>query len=248
MTKPTQPTQQNQPLNVAILGANGAIGNALLHLYEQHPATGNLWALSRTPPKSDTASYLPVDIGDEQSLAAAAADLKSQSPLDVLIIATGALHSPIMQPEKALSRLTAEGFMESIRLNTLGPALAAKHLLPLLNSNSDSRCGILSARVGSIADNHLGGWYSYRSAKAALNMFIRTAAIEFKRSHKHSTLVGLHPGTVDSELSRPFQRNVAPEKLFIPEFSASCLVKVLHSKTAADSGHIFAWDNTPIPY
>ncbi|BFM08514.1 SDR family NAD(P)-dependent oxidoreductase [Halioxenophilus aromaticivorans] len=232
---------------VAILGGSGAIGNALVRVYQQQRNT-RVWCLSRSQPSNvGDEGFIKADVTDEASLLAAAQTLKQNPPLDTLIIATGALHSEAMQPEKSLAKLEAEAFLESIQVNTLGPALAIKHLLPLLDKGSASRCGVLSARVGSIGDNRLGGWYSYRSAKAALNMFIKTAAVELARSHKHSVLVGLHPGTVDSELSKPFQRNVAPQKLFTPSYSAECLMAVLGSKTNIDSGQVFAWDNTPIP-
>ncbi len=232
---------------VAILGASGAIGNALVRGYQQQPNT-RVRCLSRSQPYNiGREDFIQADITDEATLIAAAQALKQYPPLDTLIVATGALHNERMQPEKSLRKFESEAFLESIQVNTLGPALALKHLLPLMDKHSASRCAVLSARVGSISDNRLGGWYSYRSAKAALNMFIRTAAIELARTHKRSVLVGLHPGTVDSELSKPFQRNVAADKLFTPSYSAECLIEVLSCRTNADSGQVFAWDNSPIP-
>lgn len=244
-TRPGSPN--DRPLNIVVVGAGGAIGSALVDYYLQHTLC-TVFALSRKPVSQKQAHYLPLDVGCEDSIIRAAATLKSAPPFDCLLVATGVLHNGEMRPEKALSQLQVDHFMESLRINTLGPALVMKHLLPLLDKHSASRCGLLSARVGSLADNRLGGWYSYRCAKAALNMLIRTTAVELGRSHKQSTIVGLHPGTVDSNLSQPFQRNVAPEKLFTPDFSAGCLADVLHSKTKADSGQIFAWDNSPIPF
>ncbi|MDC0037014.1 short-chain dehydrogenase, partial [bacterium] len=124
----------------------------------------------------------------------------------------------------------------------------AKHCLNKLDKTKPSIFAALSARVGSIEDNKLGGWYAYRMSKTALNMFIKTASIEIKRQNPNAIVVGLHPGTVDSPLSKPFQKNIKPEKLFTPEFSANKLIQVMHSLNINDSGKIFAWDGKQIPY
>ena len=142
----------------------------------------------------------------------------------------------------------SENFEHLFQINTIGPALVAKYFLPKLNRNSRSVFAVLSARVGSIADNRLGGWYAYRASKAALNMIIKNASIEIARKNKQAIVVCLHPGTVDSLLSKPFQSNVPDGKLFSPEFSAGKLLSVVDNLSPDQSGGIVGWDGEPIPY
>jgi NAD(P)-dependent dehydrogenase (short-subunit alcohol dehydrogenase family) len=129
----------------------------------------------------------------------------------------------------------------------VGPALVAKHFLPLLPRQGRSVFAALSARVGSIGDNRLGGWHSYRASKAALNMLIKNASIELARTRPDAVIVGLHPGTVDTGLSKPFQRGVAHNKLFTPEYCAERLIAVTDGLTRDDTGHVFAWDGARVP-
>ena len=136
----------------------------------------------------------------------------------------------------------------AFRVNTIGPALVAKHFLPLLASDAKSVFAALSARVGSIDDNELGGWYAYRASKAALNMVIKTLSIELARRNPRALCVGLHPGTVDSRLSKPFQGGVPEGKLFQPAAAARALLTVLDGLSSGDSGALFAWDGTRIPF
>ena len=136
----------------------------------------------------------------------------------------------------------------AFRLNTTGPALVAKHFLPLLARDRKAAFAALSARVGSIEDNGLGGWYAYRASKAALNMAIKTLSIELARRYPLALCVGLHPGTVDTALSKPFQAGVPQERLFSPAQSARHLLSVLDELTAEDSGKLFAWDGRRIPF
>ena len=150
--------------------------------------------------------------------------------------------------KKNIKELEQEKFRRLFDINTIGPALVAKHFLPLLKHQQKSVFAALSARVGSIGDNHLGGWYAYRASKAALNMIIKNLAIETNRRYADSIIVGLHPGTVDSNLSKPFQSRVAKDKLFSPAFSAESLLKVIEGLTAKDSGKIVAWDGQVIEY
>ena len=166
--------------------------------------------------------------------------------LDMVIVATGILHEGEMMPEKSLKDLNAEKFHRLFEVNTIAPILIAKHFLPKLNRETRSIFAALSARVGSISDNHLGGWYSYRASKAALNMVIKNLAIEISRSNKKAIIVGLHPGTVDSNLSKPFQRNVPQRKLFKSEYSTQKLLEVLANLTSKQSGKCFAWDGKEI--
>jgi NAD(P)-dependent dehydrogenase (short-subunit alcohol dehydrogenase family) len=133
-------------------------------------------------------------------------------------------------------------------LNTIGPAVIAKHMLPLLPRGRRSVFAALSARVGSITDNRLGGWHSYRASKAGLNMLVRDFAIEMRRTHPHSVIVALHPGTVDTPLSRAFQRNLPDGQLTTSQDAAMHLLAVLDGLTPAESGGFFAWDGQPIPF
>jgi NAD(P)-dependent dehydrogenase (short-subunit alcohol dehydrogenase family) len=132
-------------------------------------------------------------------------------------------------------------------VNTIGPALVAKHFLPLLPRRGRSAFAAISARVGSIGDNRLGGWHSYRASKAALNMLLRNFAIELARRAPDAVCIGLHPGTVDTALSAPFRSRVAPDRLFTPARSAGHLLRVIEQATVADNGHVLAWDGARIP-
>ena len=136
----------------------------------------------------------------------------------------------------------------SFQVNAIGPALVAKHFLPRLPKDRPARFAVLSARVGSIEDNRLGGWYGYRASKAALNMLVRSLAIELARTRPLAVCVALHPGTVDTALSRPFQRNVAAQKLFTPAYAAGRLLDVLDGLGPGDSGGFYAYDGTRIPF
>ncbi|MEM7544879.1 MAG: SDR family NAD(P)-dependent oxidoreductase [Pseudomonadota bacterium] len=222
------------PLNTAIFGANGGIGGALADLLEANPGIGVLHRFAR--------SSGGFDLTDEASIAAAAASI--ETPLHIVIVATGMLHQGEISPEKTWRALAPEAMMEAYRVNTIGPALIAKHMLPLLAREGKSIFAALSARVGSIGDNRLGGWHSYRASKAALNMMIRNFAIELARRNKTALAVGLHPGTVDTGLSKPFQGKV--QDLFSPRQSATKLLNVLDGLVPADSGGCFAHDGVRI--
>ncbi len=189
-----------------------------------------------------------VDLLDERSMAAAAADLAREVPLRLVMVATGVLHQGNMQPEKTMRALDAEQLGRGFAVNTIGPALLAKHFIPLLPRAGKSVFAVLSARVGSIGDNRLGGWYGYRAQKAALNQIIRTMAIEVGRTHPEAIVVALHPGTVASGLSAPFRGGVSPDRLFTPDFAARHLLDVVESLTVADSGAFVAWDGQAIPF
>ena len=176
--------------------------------------------------------------------AAAAID----EPLDLVIVATGILHAGEIQPERRIKEINAETMQAVFAVNTIGPALAAKHFLPKLAKSAPSVFAAISARVGSIADNRLGGWTSYRASKAALNMVLRTFSIEHARSRRQSAIVALHPGTVDTPLSEPFSKRVPDGKLFEPQRSAGYLLDVIDGLNPEDSGGFFAWDGSRIDY
>lgn len=234
--------------NIAILGANGAIGKALLNALATHYTDATIHAFSRYPHanKHPMIRHHAIDYLNEENLANAAQLATEKATLDLVIIATGILHNTTIQPEKSLRHLTQNNLEYLFKINTVIPSLIMKHFSPKLNTSSQSIMATLSARVGSISDNRLGGWYAYRASKAALNMIIKTTAIETKRQNKHAIIIGLHPGTVDSELSKPFQTHVPKEKLFSPLFAAESLVSVLDSLMSHDSGKCLAWDGKEI--
>lgn len=235
--------------NVVVFGASGGIGGALVAQLAADRSVARIHAASRRAIDYSDSKIIPLsfDLSDESTIADAAATVGA--PLDLVCVATGMLHrdgGPA--PEKSLRAIDAEAIAELFRVNTIGPALIAKHFAPLLPRDRRSVFAALSARVGSIADNRLGGWHSYRASKAALNMLMVNLAIELRRTHPQAIVASLHPGTVDTALSAPFQRGVVPEKLFLSEDSARYLLGVLNRLTPEDSGGLFAWDGARIPY
>ncbi|MET3722903.1 SDR family NAD(P)-dependent oxidoreductase [Sphingomonas trueperi] len=232
-----------------VFGASGGIGGAIVAQLAADPSIARIYAGSRRPGASTDAKLVPFafDLTDEASIATAAAAVEGQ--VDLVFVATGMLHrSGGPSPEKALRALDGAAMAELFAVNTIGPALIAKHFAPLLPRDRRGVIAALSARVGSIADNRLGGWHSYRASKAALNMLMVNLAIELRRTHPHAVVAALHPGTVDTGLSAPFQRGVVPEKLFDAKRSAGYLLEVLSKLMPEDSGGLFAWDGAHIPY
>lgn len=214
---------------MVILGASGGIGAALV------AATGAI-AISRPE----------FDLMDEASIKAAADRVRAAyGTVDVVILATGLLHGDGVAPEKSWAKVDADAMARVFAINTIGPALVAKHFLPLLTRERKSVFAALSARVGSISDNRLGGWVSYRASKAALNQVIRTFSIELKRKNPKAICIGLHPGTVDTALSKPFQAS-APKGVFEAENAAAHLLTVIDQRTVDDSGDVFDWAGQPI--
>jgi len=238
-----------RPLRVVIIGAGGAIGAALVQSYLQLDPPAQVLACSRQPlPLSSAAAdWMALDLLDERSIAAAAAHAAAPGPLDRILICSGLLHDAERRPEKSLRELDAAWLQRNFAINSIGPALVLKHFLPLLRRDERAVCAALSARVGSIGDNRLGGWYSYRASKAALNMLIATAAIELKRTHPKALLIGLHPGTVDSPLSAPYQTNLREGQLQTPLQAAAQLLQVVESADAGLSGRCLAWDGSVVP-
>ena len=236
--------------NIAIVGSSGSIGQAFVDHFTEDTHCKTLFALSRNKPTKildPKTQHLQLDLTDPSTIQKAFESIKTQSKLDLVLVTTGILHSDSMKPEKSITHLNLENLQQNFAINTFGPALVAKHALPLLNRTTPSILAILSARVGSISDNRLGGWHSYRASKAALNMLIKNAALEYKWRNPNASIIGLHPGTVDSALSKPFQKNVADNKLFSPAFSVQKLLNVLQNCHSSDSGKIFAWDGQEIP-
>ena len=241
----------HDPANVVIAGASGGIGNALVGALQADARVGKVAALSRKPMRSPIPGLdnHVLDFSDETAIASVARACAAAGPIDLVIVATGILHrEPDIGPEKRIADVNANSMNEVLNVNTVIPALLAKHFLPYLRRDAKSAFAAISARVGSISDNRLGGWVSYRASKAALNMVIKTFAIEQSRSHPDSVVVTLHPGTTDTRLSRPFQRNVPQDKLFTPEFVADRLITVLNELTTEDTGSFFAWDGSRIEF
>jgi NAD(P)-dependent dehydrogenase (short-subunit alcohol dehydrogenase family) len=223
----------------AVWGASGGIGRAFVRHLADDPACASVVGVSRTGiPESGKIGSVIYDPHGHETISEAAATLAEGGAPQVMIIATGTLHGQGYEPEKALRQLREDAFLEVMRINALLPAMIAQALLPRLPEGR-SVLAALSARVGSISDNRLGGWHSYRASKAALNMLVRNIAIEAARKHRDAVVAGLHPGTVDTSLSEPFQANVPEGKLFTPEYSAGKLLKVIDSLEPSQSGETF---------
>ncbi|ASE38728.1 SDR family NAD(P)-dependent oxidoreductase [Brevundimonas vesicularis] len=232
--------------SAVVIGATGGIGRAIVERIVADGAYETVWAVSRFGAELAGALGLAADLEDEASLASAAERIGQGPAPTVIVVATGVLHDGL-QPERSFRQLDAEHLLRDYRVNAVGPALAAKHLLPLMPRDRRAVFAALSARVGSIGDNRLGGWHAYRASKAALNMILRNLSIEMARSHPQAVIAGLHPGTVATDLSAPFQKGVAESKLFTADYSAERLLSVLSNLTPADSGGVFAWDGVRVP-
>jgi len=233
----------------AIIGASGGIGAAMTRQLAELPTIERVLAFSRSPAEFDHPRVQTghIDLEDEDTIAAAAHTANAAGGAQIVIVAAGLLHDGAIQPEKSWRAMNAEQLTRSFRINTIGPALVAKHFLPLFPRHGRAIFAALSARVGSISDNRIGGWYGYRGSKAALNMILRNLAIELGRKREEAICVGLHPGTVDTGLSKPFQSQTPAEKLFTPDYSASRLLAVLDGLSPENSGGVFAWDGQRVP-
>jgi NAD(P)-dependent dehydrogenase (short-subunit alcohol dehydrogenase family) len=229
-----------------VIGAGGGLGAALvqaLSIPGEH-SIDSVLALGR-------ATQPAIDYSEETSLQNAAAWVASQCQLQgaelrLLIVASGFLHGVAGQPERSWSQLNADYLSEVFRINTIGPALVMKHFLPLLPRQGRCVAGFVSAKVGSIGDNALGGWYGYRAAKAALNQLVKTAAIELKRRNPDALCVALHPGTVDTALSKPFAK--AGLKVRPPEVAATELLTVLAGLEPAQTGALVDYQGKVLPW
>ena len=247
----------NSDANVLICGASRGIGLALCAALLARDDVAQVWAVARQASTSTGLAKLAEQYGqrlkrvdcdarNEQALEALVSEtLEGCEHLHLVISALGILHQDGAKPEKGLAQLTLASMQASFATNTFAPILLLKHLLPLLRKQP-ATFAALSARVGSIGDNRLGGWYSYRASKAALNQLLHTASIELKRLNQVSTVLAIHPGTTDTELSQPFQANVPEGQLFEPAFSAERIIEVVGAHGPADSGSFCDWDDKPI--
>jgi NAD(P)-dependent dehydrogenase (short-subunit alcohol dehydrogenase family) len=241
-------TAPNAPRTACVFGASGGIGKALC---EALAARGceRIHAGSRRGTLPEGAPFRPFafDLADEASIAAAAAAMRDDPPA-LVIVATGVLTlADGTGPERTYKRLDGARMAEVFALNTIGPALIAKHFLPLMPRGERFVFAALSARVGSISDNRLGGWHSYRASKAALNMLLRNFALELARTHPLGVVAGLHPGTVDSALSQPFQSGLPEGQLTAPDAAADNLLSVLAGLRPEDSGRVFDFRGEEVP-
>lgn len=245
-----------------IIGGTGGIGRAMVEQLinsEKSSETDGPRVFAtyhRNVPDfaADNLYWIPMNICDEQSIQQAADVLKQQTAhIDWVVNCAGLLHTDAQQPEKALRQIETAFFLQNMQVNALASLLIAKHLKPFLANaqrtiDRPAVFATISARVGSISDNQLGGWYSYRMSKAALNMGMKNLSIEWARSLKDVCVVVMQPGTVNTQLSAPFQGNVADGHLFSPAYSAECLLEVLNGMTAAQSGSFVDWAGESIPW
>ncbi|MCC5997017.1 MAG: SDR family NAD(P)-dependent oxidoreductase [Oceanicaulis sp.] len=231
-----------------VFGAGGGLGGAFVKALKEDPRCGTLNAVSRRRLDIPGVRTLTADFNDPGTIAEAAQSAAADGPLHLVIAATGVLHDEAgLQPEKSWRDLDADRLAELMRINLIGPALIARYTLDHLARHHDKAVwAALSARVGSISDNRLGGWHGYRASKAALNQLIRTLSIELARKAPGAVCIGLHPGTVDTPLSAPFQRNVPEGKLFAPDYSAERLLGVIDAVTPAVTGQVFDWAGQPV--
>ena len=228
---------------IIVVGASGAIGRALIEHLSEHYPSAEIFGLSRRDVSSELPArvqWLPMDLESEASIASAAESICESGPVHAVLVATGLLHEgKDFRPEKAIRQPSGENHERSFRLKAGGPALVGNHFPPRFPHLDRGYLAALSARVGSISDNRVGGWYGYRASKAALNMFLKNFSIEAKRSHPELIIAGLQPGTVDSALSRPFQGSA--HHVLEPEESAQGLLEALNSLETSQSGILIDW-------
>jgi NAD(P)-dependent dehydrogenase (short-subunit alcohol dehydrogenase family) len=236
--------------NVLLIGASGGIAQALITQFMNDDETANLITVSRHQIQSVNHKHrhIVMDSADETQIKAFVDEQKKAFLFHKIICCTGVLHTSgeqRLKPEKRLEDMNFDQFTEYFRVNTIVPALWIKHAVHLVDKINAS-ITVFSARVGSISENQLGGWYGYRASKAALNMIVKTAAVEYKRRAPNTVLVSYHPGTVDTDLSKPFQNNVKPEKLFTTSFTAGQLIKHIHNLNPENSPYYLDWDGKTI--
>lgn len=244
---------------VLIAGISGAIGHAIAERLLQQDADVRVAGLCRDPSSvgfSDShaarVTLIPWDAADSGSLEAVAERLagvlSEKAGLDTIIYAAGILHGAGMKPEKRLEELDAGAFAHAFAVNATGFAMLVRALAPWLRHRRFKRILAISAKVGSITDNGFGGWYAYRSSKAALNMLVRNLSIELPRKYHPLSCVAVHPGTTLSPLSQPFTRSLAQLKVHQPEQTAENLVRIAEDLTEGDNGIFLSWDGSVIPW
>lgn len=232
-----------------IVGATGGIGSALVKAVSDSGRYSRVHAVSRTVYRGGAAiASHSADLTDEPSIRQVAEAIAVDGPVGLVIVASGILHGTGITPEKSLGAIDPTALARLFAVNAIGPALIAKHFVPLLPKHGRSLFAVLSARVGSIADNRLGGWYGYRASKAALNQLVRTLAVELKRTRPDAIALALHPGTVITDLSKPFRGDAGKPGTFFPDDAAARLLNVLDAAKLEQSGQLIAWDGSRIPF
>ncbi|ACB50617.1 putative short-chain dehydrogenase/reductase (SDR) superfamily [Crocosphaera subtropica ATCC 51142] len=246
--------------NILIIGASRGIGLGFVKILIEREERVNIYATYRQKETaqelfklqiqySHSLTLLQLDIIEEEQISNLAKQLKQEiSELHLVINCVGILHEDNINPEKSLRHINTENLLTYFQVNSIASVLLAKHLLPFFRHSHQSIFAAISAKVGSIEDNYLGGWYGYRASKAALNMFLKTISIEYKRTCPHTIVVALHPGTTDTNLSKPFQKNVPLEKLFSVERTVKQLLTIIDNLTENDTGQFFSWDGNCLPW
>jgi NAD(P)-dependent dehydrogenase (short-subunit alcohol dehydrogenase family) len=226
-----------KPFRALVIGSSGAIGSTFVELLKNDPSCVEVAGIHRK-------SMPVIDYFDLETIEASAEALSQHAPYQLIINAIGVLHSDRWMPEKRLDDLNPDQFLSLMQTNAIGPVLTIRHFVKLLDP-AGSVMVTLSAKVGSIEDNRLGGWYSYRSSKAALNMLIKTAAIELARTKPNIALIALHPGTVNSRLSKPFRG----QQIGRPALNACTdMLNVIKSIEVKDSGSFVAYSGERLPW
>lgn len=247
-------------VHALVVGASRGIGLGFVQQLLDEPRITKLYATYRDPTtatallalsqwQGNRLVLLRMDVTDETQISTALERIKADvGRLHLALYCVGLLHDGPFQPEKSLRSLSSEQLLRYFQVNAIGAGLLAKHLMGVLRHSEPSLFAAVSAKVGSIGDNRLGGWYGYRASKAALNMLIKTTALEYERRCPKTQVILLHPGTTDTELSEPFQGNVPPGKLFSVERTVRQLLEVLARVSPGDSGKFFSWDGTELPW
>ena len=237
-----------------IIGASGGLGSALYKRWQQDHKVDHVIAISRHAVPDDEKSressthFIQCDY-TESSIVKACEKIKMLTDsISRVCICNGILHNEHVWPEKRIEDVTLNALQEVFTINSIVPMLWLKALVMLVKGHSDCVISVFSARIGSIDDNRSGGWYSYRASKAALNMLLKTAAIEYARRAKNVKLIAFHPGTTDTALSKPFQRSVKPDNLFTPEFVAEHLVNIMNNQTVDGELSFIDWENEAIAW
>lgn len=235
-------------LKILIIGGSGGIGAALVKRYLASKSDAIIYATYRThQPTTENirVNWFKLDAASEQEVRSLAESIPS---LDVLINAAGILHLASRKPEKSVNEFSSDFFNHNIHSNVVPTINLAKYFANHLKSKQSTYFIAISARIGSIEDNKIGGWISYRCSKAALNMAIKTISIEWKHKASNCCVLAFHPGTTDTQLSKPFQKNVPSTKLFTPDYVAQCLLELLDTVERTDTGRFFSFDGTEIPW
>lgn len=236
---------------MVVFGAGGGLGQALTQRLAQVYEQQQIIAVSRQAVTERLPGVQYVTLGDysEATIGSWASEFSnSGATLDGVISTIGMLHDEATFPEKQLADVDEHNLEKLFHVNAVVPLLILKHCQPLFDRKREAFFVQLSAKVGSTEDNYLGGWYSYRASKAALNMLLKTASIEIKRRYKKLIVAAVHPGTTDTQLSAPFQKRVPEDKLYSTELSAQRIVRVIEGLTVDMSGGLFHWDGTRLPY